>query len=222
MVLTLPSSSSIQLIMKPEAQRRYEASEFVFEGQALARQGDEKGAIAAFEAALARDPAIDLDPETDTIDQDLKAVAQKFAARAKAAEKLALGQQLAQEGNAEKALQAYVEAEKLDPSLTDSSFWNHVGWWFSLDNHAAQALIASEKAVERAAGNPSLLSASRDTRGLARALAGDTKGAIEDFEMFIRLDMQPRLNAQRQQWVDALRKGQQPFTPQLLKKLRSE
>jgi len=68
-----------------------------------------------------------------------------------------------------------------------------------------------------------LAARSRDTRGLAKALIGDTQGAIEDFEAVIASDMTPReIKAQQQEWVGALRKGQQPFTPQLLEKLRSQ
>jgi tetratricopeptide (TPR) repeat protein len=253
-----------------EVQRRYQASEFISRGQALARQGDVEGAIIAFKEAQKLDPNIDLDlrtrygisrPLTNTIEEHFGAVAQSLygehlarqgdVQRAiaafkeaqklnpnidldpltntidqdpKAVKKIDLGRRLAQQGEIEEALQAYIEAEKLDPSLTSASFWNEVGWSFGLNNHAAQALIASEKAVKLAAGvDPYMLVQIRDTRGLARALTGDTKGAIEDFEAYSRSDRAPqRLKDKRQQWVDALRKGQQPFTPQLLRELRSE
>jgi tetratricopeptide (TPR) repeat protein len=195
------------------------AQKKVAEGQALARQGDIDGAIAAFEEARTRYPKIELDPETDTRDQDPQAVAQKFEVRGVARRKLDKGAELARQGDAEKALQVYVEAEKLDSSLTNAAFWNNVGWSFSLGGHAAQALIASEKAVELDPHNGEIL----DIRGLARALTGDTQGAIKDFEAAIASDsFREELKTQRRQWVDALRKGPQPFTPQLLEKLRSQ
>jgi tetratricopeptide (TPR) repeat protein len=193
-------------------------------GQELARQGNMEGAITAFKEAQKFEPDIDLDPMTNSIDQDPKAVAEKFAARGRAEIKIDLGHRLTQKGETKEALQAYVDAESLDPSLTDALFWNSVGWNFGLNNQAAQALIASEKAVKLAAGrDPYTLVQIRDTRGLARALTGDTKGAIEDFEAYISSDRAPqRMKDKRQQWVDALRKGQQPFTQQLLRELRSE
>jgi len=48
--------------------------------------------------------------------------------------------------------------------------------------------------------------------GLARAFTGDTQGAIEDFEAFVGSDAAPEMEVQRREWVNALRKGQHPFT----------
>jgi len=187
-------------------------------------KGEVAGAIAAFQAALKIDPDLDLDPRTEnTIEKDPGVVAQELAAFAKLRE----GDQLAEKGEVEKALQSYVEAEKLDPSLaTDAKFLVRVSWFYSHNGQAAKALIAGEKAVELATAienDPYLVLVCRDRRGLARALTGDWKGAIEDFEAVISSDGVPRkIKAQRQEWVDALRKGQQPFTPQLLAKMRRE
>ena len=166
-------------------------------------------------------PDIDLDPETPTIENDPKAVAQQLAARAKAQGKVAEGDALAKQGDIEKALQAYAEAEKLDPSLKrKASYWNALGWWNSLLGHPKEGLDASEKAVMLAKDDPSL-GQYQDTRALARALTGDAQGAIKDFEAAIASDaLSEKKKAQRRQWVDALRKGQQPFTPELLKQLK--
>jgi|CXWL01.1.fsa_nt_gi tetratricopeptide (TPR) repeat protein len=187
-------------------------------GRQLARKGDVDGAIVALQAAQQRDPNIDLDPATETRETDPQVVAKQWAAIGKIDE----GQALAQKGDIEKALQAYTEAEKLAPSLTDARFWNNFAWNASSGGHAVMGLEASEKAVTLLGKDDYLLAEYRDTRGLARALTGDTPGAIEDFQAFIDSGHRPELKAQRQQWVDALRKGQQPFTPQLLEKLRSQ
>ena len=114
-------------------------------------------------------PDIDLDPETPTIENDPKAVAQQLAARAKAQGKIAEGEALAKQGDIEKALQAYAEAEKLDPSLKrKASYWNALGWWNSLLGHPKEGLDASEKAVMLAKDDPSL--ANIRTHGLLPGL----------------------------------------------------
>ena len=197
----------------------------VDDGRQLAQRGEIDKAIAAFQEAQKYDSKIDLDPGTrDTTGNDPKAVAQQLAARAKAQARVDEGRRLAQRGEIDKALRAYAEARKLDPSLeTDAEFWNAVGWNFGLSGHAAEALKASEKAVELATkGNDPSLALIRDTRGLARALTGDKQGAIKDFEAFISSDRRPELKASRQQWVVALRNGQNPFTPEVLAVLRTQ
>jgi tetratricopeptide (TPR) repeat protein len=191
----------------------------VDQGRQLARQGDVAGAIAAFQAAQQLDPAIQLEPGSTTPNTDPHAVAQHLVALTKVDQ----GRQLARQGNVEKALQAYAEAEKLDSSLaTDAAFWNGFAWDISLGGDAAKGLEASEKAVALTAKDDPSLPHRRDTRGLARALTGNTAGAIEDFQAFMDSNASIERKVQRQEWVNALRKGQQPFTPQLLEQLWSQ
>jgi hypothetical protein len=79
--------------------------------------------------------------------------------------------------------------------------------------------------VRLAAKDGDRLAAYCDTRGIARALTGDIQGAIKDFEAAITSTsnvLNKKQKAQRQQWIDALRKGQQPFTPEVLKQLNLE
>ena len=64
--------------------------------------------------------------------------------------------------------------------------------------------------------------ARRDSRGLARALTGDYAGAIADFEAFVAWTSDDEDRLQRQGWIDALRVGENPFTPDLLRKLREQ
>ncbi len=56
---------------------------------------------------------------------------------------------------------------------------------------------------------------------LARALTGDVAGAIDDFEAYVAWTGNDRDRAQRQGWIDALRAGQNPFTSELLERLRN-
>ena len=60
----------------------------------------------------------------------------------------------------------------------------------------------------------------RDSRGLARALTGDVAGAIDDFEAFVAWTQNDRDRAQRQDWIAALRAGENPFTAEELRSLR--
>jgi hypothetical protein len=66
----------------------------------------------------------------------------------------------------------------------------------------------------------------RDSRGLARALAGNTAGAIEDFEAFVEAyQAEPDLEetvALRKAWITDLKAGRNPFDEATLKALREE
>jgi len=58
--------------------------------------------------------------------------------------------------------------------------------------------------------------------GLVRVLLGDFEGAIADFELLIeQITWNAGRRAQRQAWVEALRVGHNPFTPEVLAELRA-
>jgi WD40 repeat protein len=137
------------------------------------------------------------------------------------------GEELASAGEVEKAVakfkQAiadYTKAEKLDakPEISAND-WNNLCWRGSLQGYAADVMFACEKAVTLAPKDGGI----RDRRGLARALTGDTKGAIEDFQAFMRSsNITSEQKSQRQAWVNALSAGKNPFTEEELKKLRQQ
>ena len=80
-------------------------------------------------------------------------------------------------------------------------------------------MFACQKAVELAPNNERY----RDSRGVARALTGDTQGAIEDFEEYLKFaDHSDQRTAQRQRWIDALKQGENPFTEEEIKGLINE
>jgi regulator of sirC expression with transglutaminase-like and TPR domain len=79
-------------------------------------------------------------------------------------------------------------------------------------------MFACEKAVALAPDDGNY----RNSRGLARALTGNTKGAIEDFQAFIAQTDDQKRKAQRQRWIDALRAGKNPFTPEEIKSLTTD
>ena len=62
----------------------------------------------------------------------------------------------------------------------------------------------------------------RTAEGLARALTGNSQGAIEDFEDFIQKTGDENRKKQHQAWVKALRAGQNPFTKAELATLQNQ
>jgi acetyl esterase/lipase len=132
-------------------------------------------------------------------------------------EHLLEGIRLARAGNIPEAMEEYRTAQDRDARLTiTGADWNQLCWNGSLWEHAAEVMAACERAVALAPDNGGI----RDSRGLARALTGDIAGAIEDFEAFVSSGNSDGLRAQRLDWIDALRAGEDPFTPELLSSLR--
>ena len=118
------------------------------------------------------------------------------------------------------AIAAYNQAQTLDPQIEISARFLHLlcrkG---SLYNHAVEVLYAGEKAVELEPIYTNYL----DTRGLARALTGDFTGAVSDFQKFLDSPYLTESQKQkRQRWLEVLRAGKNPFTPEEIEALRQE
>ena len=82
-------------------------------------------------------------------------------------------------------------------------------------------LPACERAVALATDDPAI----RDSRGLSRAMVGDVKGAIEDFQFYVENIEQsgsPSHKEQRQAWIEALKAGRNPFDQVTLKQIRDQ
>ncbi len=130
---------------------------------------------------------------------------------------LTKGENLAREGKVKDAMAAYSKAQELHPTLTVAAqYWNRLCGWGGKWGYASVVMSACEQAVALAPDNRYI----RDSRGLARALTGDFDGAIADFEAFVAYIRSEEARAQRQGWIDALRAGRNPFTPEVLEKLR--
>lgn len=126
----------------------------------------------------------------------------------------------AQAGDSLTAAEVYMQAVELLPQTQDVRLSNTICWYGSLYGLAEIVLPACEHAVELSGGNPNYV----DSRGLARALTGDTENAIADFQVFADwaevFTEQADLGLQRLQWITALAAGDNPFDEATLQALR--
>lgn len=114
--------------------------------------------------------------------------------------------------------------------------WRALCWQGSIAGEAGQVLFACDAAV---AAEPTF-GAHLSARGVARALSGDTPGAIEDLEAYLEwqarhegralftaredglsADSGESLRAQVRGWIDSLVLGENPFTAEFLLELRN-
>jgi WD40 repeat protein len=106
----------------------------------------------------------------------------------------------------------------------NASSSNSLCWFGSLDGFAAEVMPACDRAVSLAPVNQA--AGVRDSRGLARALAGRPSEASEDFQAFVEWSHQVgRFGtevSQREEWIVALDSGQNPFTAEVLQELRAQ
>ena len=175
--------------------------------QNLAKTNKIDEANAIFQLVLRLDTSIKLDP-----------IAEMNRWRAQGI--LEEGAQFASAGNLKDALAAYAKARELDPTLNiPAQSWNTLCWFGSLNGMAAEMLDACEQAVNSTQDEWEKANY-RDSRGLARALTGNTAGAIEDFQTFMKWTTDVDALIQRQEWITALKKGENPFTSEVLEKLR--
>jgi WD40 repeat protein/tetratricopeptide (TPR) repeat protein len=186
------------------------APALVARGEELAQNGDIDAAVAKFRKAQTWDSRLTF---------DLQAKAQEFANKGQAERLVAEGESLAKQGKVKDAITAYVNAQQLDPKVEINAYsWNSLCWYSSLHRHAADVMFACEKAVQLAPDDGNI----RDSRGLARALTGNTQGAIEDFEAYIAQTDDKKIKSQRQRWVKDLRAGKNAFTDAELKSLLNQ
>jgi tetratricopeptide (TPR) repeat protein len=240
------------------------------EATTLAREGNLDEAIARFEEAQTLDPNLDLNPDTAEVETDAATVAKQFAARNKheegtklvkegqldkaiakfkeaqnlnpdidlisdnsdeqykqpemavrylaAIEKFKEGESLANMGKIDEAIALFKESQNLDSNVEQARSWNTLCRFGALQGRAAEVLFACETAVSLEPKNGDY----KDSRGLARALTGNTEGAIEDFQAF--LDSTDDNSAQfwRKEWIYYLRNDKNPFTEQELQRLLEE
>ncbi len=130
---------------------------------------------------------------------------------------------LAQQGQIDTANAGYSAAQQLDPQyVIDAAHWNALCRAGALWGQVKDVLAACGSAVALTPSDGSI----HDSRGLARALTGDSTGAIEDFELFVgwAQAQDPEGNkdliAEREQWIADLKAGHQPLDAATLKQIR--
>jgi len=131
-------------------------------------------------------------------------------------DRLADGWELAGRGDIAGAIRAYAEAEK-DPRVHIPAANRQVlcqgGGRY---DRADEVVDACDKAVALDPADPE----SRDGRGVVRALMGNLDGAVEDFEFFLHRTTNPNRAQQRRGWIEELKAGRNPFTPEVLEEWR--
>ena len=134
-----------------------------------------------------------------------------------AATRVAAGVRLARQGQIPDAMVEYAGAQSLDPRLSSSAqFWYSLCWNGSVWGYAEDVMTACDHAVELEVERGSM----RDGRGIARILTGDFAGAIADLQLFVGWTTNARDRLQRTAWIEQLRAGQNPLTPEVLRTLR--
>jgi uncharacterized protein YjiK len=195
------ASKTCQNLVWNETQK---AQFLVNQGWTVARGGDFKGGMAKLQEAQKLSESINIPTEAEV----------GWWAAGSLVEK---GEKQVREGKVKEALDAYQKAQKLKPTwklYPDS--WNTLCRYGSLHGQAAEVMLSCEKAVTLAPKNGGF----RDSRGIARALMGDKKGAIEDFQVFIKSTDSDEEKKQRLGWINALKAGKNPFTQEEIEKLK--
>jgi len=124
---------------------------------------------------------------------------------------------LARKGNIDEAVTMVDDAMLRDAAPSETvAYWTSLCWYGALWSQPATVMDACEKAVELAPENGD----THDARGLARALAGDTAGAVADFNVFAQWSIRTADAANRLRWTYALDRGENPFTEEVLRSLR--
>lgn len=132
------------------------------------------------------------------------------------------GKVQAQSGASGAAEELYAQAVRLLMDSWDAGLANDVCWFGSLYGFAETVLPACDHALEIMPGATYIA----DSRGLARALTGDTEGAIADFQTYLDWTQvygyYDLLGAKREAWIASLRAGENPFDEATLQALLEE
>jgi WD40 repeat protein len=132
------------------------------------------------------------------------------------------GNAAAAAGDTESARTFYSLATEWAVGSKAASSSNNLCWFGSIYGFADVVLPACEDMMNEAPSSGYYT----DTRGLARALTGDTEAAIADFQAFVDwtevYGLYSDLATQRLQWIVRLTAGDNPFDEETLEQLKSE
>jgi hypothetical protein len=139
--------------------------------------------------------------------------------KTRAQARISAGRKYAQEGRITEAFTEFREARRKDPNLAiPAEAWYDLCWNAAIRNHAAEVVNdACESAVALAPGNAQYLEA----RGVAKALTGRAGDAVDDFVPPTSFGTDKH-KEMRPGWIESLRAGKNPFTPEVLRLLVEE
>ena len=193
------------------------ASILVSEARTKGMSGKLEDAVFLFQEAKKLDRSISLDPRTE--------INSYFIPK---------GERLAKEGDIKAALVAYDQAIKHNPNIKISAAsWDTLCWYGSIYNSASQVILACDKAVNLEPDNLDI----RDSRAVAKALAGNTNGAISEIEVMLPKIYRQNLESflaikereypsiaysEQQRRLDDLKEGKNPFTDEKLEEWRQQ
>jgi WD40 repeat protein len=200
-----------EFLMQQKAKFREQKAELlVQQGLELAqKKADLEAARAKFAEAKKLDASI---VDYSKLETEMKSFASQWIEK---------GITQAKEGDITSALTLYEKAQQINPAIVNADSWNGLCWFGSIDGSAKDVLFACEKAVKLASAEAK--TDYQDSRGLAKALTGDTQGAISDFQSYVDDPQRDKaLQPKRKQWIEALKKGRNPFTKEVLEKLKNE
>jgi tetratricopeptide (TPR) repeat protein len=211
-----PSALQTLTICQTPDRLRAAASNLVADSETWARSNNIEAAIQGFKMSQRWDSSLVFDP----VERANKIA--KLAKAAAAATKLKEeADQLLKDNQPDLALTKLQEAITLNPNLNiPAKTWGAICWGGTLKGQTILVLSVCNEAVNRDPDNARI----RDSRGLARALTGDTQGAIEDFQFFVNHTPDSNSKTQRQSWIDDLQAGKPPsaiFTKVVLEQLRT-
>lgn len=165
------------------------------------------------ESAVALSPGLGVRPDEE---------ARRFMARAALDEANYWGHF----GDTRQAVADIERATQLDRSLVTPIDLNRVCWLGALWGESLQVMSLCDDAIEKA--DEGYVGQVYDSRGVARAAAGDLGGAIEDLQAFLDwVEKRPRavdsqLVAKRRDWMQALDDGINPITDEVRAELLRE
>ncbi len=204
------------------------AQYLVRKGRESAEQkGDLNGAVDKFKQAQQLHPNVDLEPYREKSDKEPKSKDPKLVAGKLTAQYLVTqGQTLVRKGEVKEAISRYNKALKVYPQISAYD-WDRICWYGILHNHPQDVMFACDKAVNLALKDITLKDKdvyeyAMSNRGIARVLTGDTQGAIEDFEAFIKHNNNTKEILRRRSWINDLRKEKNPITPEVLEEWRKQ
>jgi WD40 repeat protein len=194
------------------------APALIAEARTKGMSGKPEDALSLFQEAKKLDLSISLDPEAE--------ISPYFITK---------GERLAKEGDIKAALVAYDEAIKHNSNIKISAAsWNTLCRNGSLYDSASQVIFACDNAVKLEPDNLDI----RQNRSIAKALVGDSNGAISEFEISLtkiyreNLEVMVSLRernyeakysyAKQQGWLENLKQGKNPFTDEKLEEWRQK